>query len=67
MSNTLYKGVCDKHKSKYKGVCNHCGVCRCSDAPPDCILKKKHISYQNKSIYQFTRQISSNNNQSDVS
>ena len=40
MSNTLYKGVCDKHKSKYKGFCNHCGVCRFSDAPPVCILKK---------------------------
>ena len=40
MSNALEKGVYDKHKSKKKGVCNHCGVCRCCDAPPVFILKK---------------------------
>ena len=43
MSNTLEKGVCDNHKSKNKGVRDHCGVCRCYDAPPVCIFKKKPL------------------------
>ena len=61
MSNTLEKGVCDNHKSKKKAVFNHCVECRCCDAPPVCILKKNHIGYQNKIIYQFTWQSSSKN------
>ena len=40
MINIIEKDVCDKHKPKNKGVCNHCGVGRCRDAPPICILKK---------------------------
>ena len=40
MSNTLDKGVCDKHKSENKVVCNHCVLCRFFDAPHVCILKK---------------------------
>ena len=40
MSNTLDKGVCGKHKSENKVVCNHCGVCICCDAPSVCISKK---------------------------
>ena len=38
--NKINKGVCDNHKSKNKGVCNNCGVCRCCDTPPVYILKE---------------------------
>ena len=57
MSNKLENSVCDKHKSKKKGVCNHCRVCRYCDAPSVCILKK-HMGYQNKIIYQFNHKFS---------
>ena len=45
MSNPLEKDVCDKNKPKKKGVCDDCGVCRCCDASPVCILKKYYIGY----------------------
>ena len=34
MSNPTDTGVCDKHFSCKKGVCDKCGVCRYCDAPP---------------------------------
>ena len=42
MSDPLEKGVRDKHNNKKKGICDHCRVCRCFDAPPVFRLKKSH-------------------------
>ena len=39
VNNSPDKGVCHKHKSKNKGVCDHCVLCRCWYTPPVCILK----------------------------
>ena len=33
MSNPTKKGVCDKHFSYKKEVCDQCGTCRYWDAP----------------------------------
>ena len=62
MSNALEKGVYDKHKSKKNGVCNHCGVCRCCDAHPVCILKKITLVTKIKAYINLPKKSSSNNN-----
>ena len=49
ISNPLEKVLCDKHKSKKKGVCDQCGVCRCCDIPPVFRSKMNHFGYKIKS------------------
>ena len=50
MINPPDKVVCDKHKSKKKGICQKCGVCRCCDAPPVCPSNINHFGDQIKSL-----------------
>ena len=67
MSSPVDIGVCEYHKSNKKGVCEHCGGCRCCDPPTDCSLKRNHIGYKNRYIYQYATQLLTNNYHSDIS
>ena len=48
MSNPPGKGVCNKHKSNMKVVCDQCGLCRCYDANTVCQSNMNHFGYQIK-------------------
>ena len=39
-------GVCDEHKDKKRGVCNHCDVCKCCEPLKSCPLKTNHVNWK---------------------
>ena len=59
-------GVCEDQKSNKKGVCYHCRGCRFCDPPPDCSLKRDHILYKIICRYQYSAQLLTNKDHSDV-
>mmetsp|Transcript_21013 Transcript_21013/g.29472 ORF Transcript_21013/g.29472 Transcript_21013/m.29472 type:complete len:980 (-) Transcript_21013:30-2969(-) len=41
-------GVCEVHKSKKRGTCSNCNVCKCCDPLETCKLKHLHVNWRKK-------------------
>ena len=41
-------GVCEIHKSRKRGYCSDCGVCRCCDPSSACRIKDNHVNWKRK-------------------
>ena len=43
-------GACEEHKSKKKGACSFCNVCRCCEPLESCLNKINHIHWKRNAI-----------------
>ena len=67
MSGAVDICVYEEHTFNKKGVCQHCGGCKCCDQPPNYYLKTNHIGYNTRCIYQYATQLLTNKDCSDIS